>query len=184
MTRYALLTRDGEPMLWDFGSAAKHHQLYSHWLRPTRTATPGMLGLRGAVAPTVGPDGERGPPDQGPAGGRRRGRRAGRRRHRRAAVPVRDAAPGADGRRRPAADARRAADQVADEIMLLNQAAAMVDGVYQDIVDALQARRPRERDRRARQQAALRDGLRPGRGDQRGLAASGATRTRTTSPTG
>ena len=28
MTRYALLTRGGEPMLWDFGSAAKHHQLY------------------------------------------------------------------------------------------------------------------------------------------------------------
>jgi Xaa-Pro dipeptidase len=27
MTRYALLTRDGEPMLWDFGSAARHHPL-------------------------------------------------------------------------------------------------------------------------------------------------------------
>ncbi|WP_372448358.1 aminopeptidase P family N-terminal domain-containing protein [Kibdelosporangium banguiense] len=26
MTRYALLTRNGEPILWDFGSAARHHQ--------------------------------------------------------------------------------------------------------------------------------------------------------------
>src|SRR5574339_187446 len=34
MTRYALLTRDGEPMLWDFGSAARHHRLYSPWLKP------------------------------------------------------------------------------------------------------------------------------------------------------
>src|ERR1700704_5675607 len=34
MTRYALLTRGEEPVLWDFGSAARHHQLYSPWLRP------------------------------------------------------------------------------------------------------------------------------------------------------
>ncbi|MQA73442.1 MAG: aminopeptidase P family protein, partial [Solirubrobacterales bacterium] len=27
MTRFALLTRGGEPHLWDFGSAAKHHRL-------------------------------------------------------------------------------------------------------------------------------------------------------------
>ena len=53
MTRYALLTRDGEPNLWDFGSAAKHHRLYSPWLRPENSHA-GMLGLRGAIAPTVG----------------------------------------------------------------------------------------------------------------------------------
>ena len=44
---------------------------------------------------------------------------------------------GLHGRRRPAAHAGRPGDQVHDEIMLLNQAAAMVDGVYQDIVEAL-----------------------------------------------
>ena len=51
MTRYALLTRDGSgPWLWDFGSAVRHHQLYSPGCR-TRTAAPGMLGMRGAIAP-------------------------------------------------------------------------------------------------------------------------------------
>ena len=32
---FALLTRDGEPVIWDFGSAAKHHRLHSRgWTRP------------------------------------------------------------------------------------------------------------------------------------------------------
>jgi Xaa-Pro dipeptidase len=32
---FALLTRDGEPVIWDFGSAAEHHRLYScGWTRP------------------------------------------------------------------------------------------------------------------------------------------------------
>src|ERR1700676_4188090 len=53
MTRYALLTRSGEPVLWDFGSAAKHHQLYCPWLVP-ENCKAGMLGLRGAIAPDVG----------------------------------------------------------------------------------------------------------------------------------
>ena len=38
-----------------------------------------------------------------------------------------------------------------DEIMLLNQAAAMVDGVYHMIYEAPEARRARKRHRRARQ---------------------------------
>jgi len=45
----------------------------------------------------------------------------------------------------------------ADEISLLSTAAAMVDGVYQDITEALK-RASGERDRRPRQQTALRDG--------------------------
>jgi hypothetical protein len=32
MIRFALLPRGGEPVLWDFGSAARHHQLYAPWL--------------------------------------------------------------------------------------------------------------------------------------------------------
>jgi len=32
MTRYCLLTRGGDPIVWDFGSAAKHHRLYAPWL--------------------------------------------------------------------------------------------------------------------------------------------------------
>ena len=53
MTRYALLTRGGEPHLWDFGSAAKHHRLYCPWL-PPENIRGGMIGLRGAVAPEAG----------------------------------------------------------------------------------------------------------------------------------
>src|ERR1700720_956936 len=53
MTRYALLTRGGEPVLWDFGSAARHHRLYSPWLDP-ENCHAGMLGLRGAIAPKIG----------------------------------------------------------------------------------------------------------------------------------
>ncbi|MFL5750345.1 MAG: M24 family metallopeptidase [Chloroflexota bacterium] len=53
MTRYALLTRGGEPHLWDFGSAAKHHRLYCPWL-PPENVRGGMIGLRGAVAPDAG----------------------------------------------------------------------------------------------------------------------------------
>jgi Xaa-Pro aminopeptidase len=136
MTRYALLTRGGEPVLWDFGSAAKHHQLYCPWLVP-ENCKAGMLGLRGAIAPDVGL----------------------------MASAVREikrllAAQGLDGQpvgvdiielpflaemqrqgltvvdaQQLMLDARQI--KSADEIMLLTQAAAMVDGVYSDIVEAL-----------------------------------------------
>jgi len=53
MTRYALLTRGGEPHIWDFGSAAKHHRLNCPWLLQENIHA-GMVGLRGAVAPDAG----------------------------------------------------------------------------------------------------------------------------------
>jgi len=53
MSRYALLIREQEPYIWDFGSAARHHRLFSPWLLPERSR-PGLLGLRGAVAPDAG----------------------------------------------------------------------------------------------------------------------------------
>src|SRR3954452_10925295 len=53
MIRYALLARGKEPVLWDFGSAVKHHQQYSQWV-PSENYRAGFLGFRGAVAPTVG----------------------------------------------------------------------------------------------------------------------------------
>jgi len=52
-TRYSLLPGSGEPHLWDFGSAAKHHRMYAPWLKP-HNCHAGMLGLRGAVAPKIG----------------------------------------------------------------------------------------------------------------------------------
>jgi Xaa-Pro aminopeptidase len=136
MTRYALLTRGGEPMLWDFGSAARHHRLYSPWLAP-ENCHAGMLGLRGAIAPTAGLMEsavrqikglleDAGVADQ-PVG-----------------VDIVEPAFLFEMQRQGLRvvdcqqlmlDARQI--KSADEIMLLTQAAAMVDGVYQDIVDVL-----------------------------------------------
>jgi Xaa-Pro aminopeptidase len=136
MTRYALLTRDGGPTLWDFGSAARHHKLYAPWLAE-EDCRAGMLGLRGAIAPTAGliEDAVReikglltdaGVADE-PVGVdiveppflfemQRQG------------LHVVDA-------QQFLLDARQLKSP--DEILLLTQAAAMVDGVYQDIVEVL-----------------------------------------------
>ena len=35
LIRFSLLTRNSDPISWDFGSAAKHHQLYNPWLDVT-----------------------------------------------------------------------------------------------------------------------------------------------------
>jgi Xaa-Pro dipeptidase len=136
MTRYALLTRNREPVLWDFGSAARHHQLYSPWLEP-ENCRAGMLGMRGAIAPSAGLMES-------------------------AVVEIKDMLTDAGLADSPVGvdivepaflfemqrqgltvvdcqqqmlDARQI--KSADEIMLLTQAVAMVDGVYQDIVDVL-----------------------------------------------
>ena len=53
LARWALLTRTGEPILWDFGSAAVHHKLYAPWLDP-QNCKAGLVGLRGTVAPAFG----------------------------------------------------------------------------------------------------------------------------------
>ena len=51
--RFTLLPQDDEPILWDFGSAARHHQLYSPWLGEKRSR-PGISMLRGAMSPEMG----------------------------------------------------------------------------------------------------------------------------------
>jgi Xaa-Pro aminopeptidase len=136
MTRYALLTRGGEPMLWDFGSAARHHRLYSPWLDPDNCHA-GMLGLRGAIAPTAGLMESAVRQIKGlledagvanePVG-----------------VDIVEPAFLFEMQRQGLTvvdcqqnllDARQIKSP--DEIMLLTQAAAMVDGVYQDIVEVL-----------------------------------------------
>jgi Xaa-Pro aminopeptidase len=53
LSRWALLTRAGEPILWDFGSAAVHHKLYCPWLKPENMRA-GLIGLRGTVHPDFG----------------------------------------------------------------------------------------------------------------------------------
>ena len=53
LSRWALLPRGGDPILWDFGSAAVHHKLYSPWLKPDNCKA-GLVGLRGTVDPAFG----------------------------------------------------------------------------------------------------------------------------------
>jgi Xaa-Pro aminopeptidase len=53
LSRWVLLTRGGDPILWDFGSAAVHHKLYSPWLKP-ENCRAGLVGLRGTVDPAFG----------------------------------------------------------------------------------------------------------------------------------
>jgi Xaa-Pro aminopeptidase len=63
MIRFALLPRGGDPVLWDFGSAARHHQLYASWLDEPHAAAgrgehygarAGISTLRGAISPGSG----------------------------------------------------------------------------------------------------------------------------------
>jgi Xaa-Pro dipeptidase len=136
MTRFALLTRGGDPHIWDFGSAAKHHRLFAPWL-PSANVHAGMIGLRGAVAP-----------DAGLFAGAARELRALLQAEGVAALPL-----GVDIVEPPMLAALEAegilvrdAQQVMldarevkniDEIILLNTACAMVDGAYQLIAEQL-----------------------------------------------
>ncbi|HEV7561887.1 MAG TPA: aminopeptidase P family N-terminal domain-containing protein, partial [Solirubrobacterales bacterium] len=51
--RFALLPRTGLPILWDFGSAAKHHQMYAPWL-PPENFRGGVSPMRGAMPDHTG----------------------------------------------------------------------------------------------------------------------------------
>ena len=53
LSRWVLLIRGKEPILWDFGSAAVHHRLYSPWLKP-ENCKAGLVGMRGTVDPAFG----------------------------------------------------------------------------------------------------------------------------------
>jgi Xaa-Pro dipeptidase len=136
LCRYALYTRAGELFLWDFGSAAVHHRMYCPWLRPEHCIAS-YTTMRGATAPEANLP-------------------------QRAVAEIRDILAGAGVAGLPVGvdfaeistlfelqrqgvdvrdgqqvmlDARQI--KSADEIALLSTAAAMVDGVYQEITDAL-----------------------------------------------
>jgi Xaa-Pro aminopeptidase len=136
LCRYALYTRTGELFLWDFGSAAVHHRMYCPWLKPEhciasyttmRGAAPPESGLvRRAVAEIKDFLADAGMADE-PVGVDF------------AEIPMFFELQGQgidvrDGQQ-VMLDARQAKSR--DEITLLSTAAAMVDGVYQDITDAL-----------------------------------------------
>lgn len=136
LTRYSLLTGNGEPYVWDFGSAAKHHRLHAPWLCEDHCKA-GMLGLRGAVHSDAGlfdtaAQEIKAILDEEGVGDMPVGvdvveppmmfalQKAG--------IVIRDG-------QQVMLEARQL--KSADEITLLNIAAAMVDGVYQDIFEAL-----------------------------------------------
>jgi Xaa-Pro aminopeptidase len=134
--RCVLLPRNGDPVLWDFGSAAKHHRLYAPWL-PESSWQAGVTSMRGAMPRESGvPDLLAGHiydvlDDHGlleePVGIdltdmetlaslARRG------------IATGDAAPVMQSARKI---------KTADEIALLDQAAGIVDAVYQRIYETL-----------------------------------------------
>jgi Xaa-Pro aminopeptidase len=135
--RYALLTRTGRPRIFDFGSAAKAHRLQLPHLFDETNSVGGNTGLQGAIHPRVG----------------LQARAAQEIRSIMAEEGVGDMPLGVDvaetsvflelanagievrDGQQVMADAREIKSP--DEIMLLTQACAMVDGVYQDIFEAL-----------------------------------------------
>ena len=136
LMRFAVLTRAGDPVLWDFGSAAKAHRLHSPWLAP-ESSRAGMTGLRGSVAPDAGFFARaareiKAVLDDAGVGNEPLGmditelpmlfelQALG--------VEVRDG-------QQTMLDAREVKSP--DEIMLLSQAASMVDGVYQMVSEVL-----------------------------------------------
>jgi Xaa-Pro aminopeptidase len=136
LCRYALYTRTGELFLWDFGSAAVHHRLYCPWLKPEHciasyssmrgAAPPAAQIVQRCVAEIAGVLADAGVASE-PVGVDF------------AEIPVlfelqRQGIDVRDGQQ-VMLDARQVKSR--DEITLLATAAAMVDGVYQDITEAL-----------------------------------------------
>ncbi|WIG61891.1 MAG: Aminopeptidase YpdF (MP-, MA-, MS-, AP-, NP- specific) [Ktedonobacterales bacterium] len=53
LARFTLLPQDDDPILWDFGSAARHHKIYCPWLGEERSRA-GISTQRGAMLPEAG----------------------------------------------------------------------------------------------------------------------------------
>ncbi len=134
--RFALLARGADPILWDFGSAARHHKLYCPWLPeenwrawvpPMRGAMPDETGIpddlatlifeelreRGLEAEPLGLD----VPDMTTLLALKR-----------KGIPMADAQP-------VMLEARKIKSE--DELALLDHAAGIVDAVYDEIYRTL-----------------------------------------------
>ncbi len=111
LSRFVLLARGQEPILWDFGSAAVHHKLYSPWLKP-ENCKAGLVGMRGTVDPAFGLMKRHAEEMASILKSRRRRQDADRRRHHRAADDVRIGEGRPEDQGRPAGDALRARDQI------------------------------------------------------------------------
>jgi len=136
LCRYALYTRTGELFLWDFGSAAVHHRMYCPWLKPEHCIAS-WTTMRGATAPEAGLPGKavaeiKGILEDTGVAGLPVGLDF-------AEIPTIFELQAAGLRVRDGQQVMLDARQLKspDEIALLTTAAAMVDGVYQDITAAL-----------------------------------------------
>lgn len=135
--RWALVTQEGRPKIWDFGSAAKAHRLQLPHMYDSENSIGGNTGLQGAIGPETGL-------------------------HARAVREIKGALEDAGvAEEKLGVDMAETAVLLAlqdaglvvvdgqqammrareiksdDEITLLTQACAMVDGVYQDIFEML-----------------------------------------------
>ena len=136
LERWSLITRNGTPYIWDFGSAAKAHRLQCPWIEEGHSIG-GNTGLQGAIGGGSGLP-ERAAReikevlDREGVGDMRLGVDI-------IEIPVLEQLQAAGANVVDGQQAMLSARQVkcADEIMLLSQAAAMVDAVYQDIYEAL-----------------------------------------------
>ena len=135
--RWALVTREGRPKVWDFGSAAKAHRLQLPHMFDNQNSVGGNTGLQGAIGPETGLHAravreiKAALEDAGVAGERLGVDLA------ETAVFLALQAAGlnvVDGQQ---AMMRAREIKNVDEITLLTQACAMVDGVYQDIFEML-----------------------------------------------
>ena len=177
--RFALLAKGQEPILWDFGSAAVHHRLYSTgWCRTMqgrhrRHARHRAAQLRPDEVPRRG--------DRRAAARGRRRQHADRRRPHRTAMlfELEKAGLKVDGQQ-VMLDAREIKN--IDEIALLKQAAAMVDGVYHLIYEELKPG-VRENNIVANANSCSTSSAPTTSRRSTPFPASAATRTRTISPT-
>jgi Xaa-Pro dipeptidase len=135
--RWALVTRTGRPRIWDFGSAAKAHRLQLPHMYDTENSVGGNTGLQGAIGPETGLHAwaveqiKSALAEDGVAGEKLGVDLA------ETAVFLALQAGGVtvvDGQQ---AMMRAREIKSNDEIVLLTQACAMVDGVYQDIFEML-----------------------------------------------
>ncbi|HWB89944.1 MAG TPA: Xaa-Pro peptidase family protein [Acidimicrobiia bacterium] len=135
--RWALVTKTGRPKIWDFGSAAKAHRLQLPHLYDTENSIGGNTGLQGAIGPETGLHARavreiKGALEDAGVAGERLGVDMAE-----TAVLLALQAAGlqvVDGQQ---AMMRAREIKSPDELVLLTQACAMVDGVYQDIFEML-----------------------------------------------
>lgn len=135
--RWALVTRGGRPRIWDFGSAAKAHRLQLPHMYDEGNSVGGNTGLQGAIGPETGLHGRAAREiraaleDEGLAGEK-------------LGVDLAETSVflALQDEKLRVVDGQQAMMRAReikspDEVVLLTQACAMVDGVYQDIFEML-----------------------------------------------